>query len=199
MKEVSGSQESYGTVTKTDSNFDVQWRKEYRAGKSETSAGNVWSRIEAFGEGAMGAYVAAGYTGTSSAAGAVDAAISDLWIMGLGTDGEVAWERIIDHGNLDRAFAIDSTSDQGYVVGGSSWRDATGSRDFYIVKLDKKGKTLWERTHDGRDGSADSVFDVHQTGDGGYILVGESEDYGGEEVMGLLKLTGNGEIDGVQD
>ena len=56
-------------------------------------------------------------------------------------------------------------------VGGTSLLTATGSHG-YLVKTDSSGSMQWQETLSGNGDCA--AYDVQQTNDGGYIVVGST-------------------------
>lgn len=79
------------------------------------------------------------------------------------------------------------TSDGGYAVLGSTFSYGAGDYDFYLLRLDSLGDTLWSATYGGPE--TDQGCDIQQTADGGYILVGKTESVGaGEADVHLLKV-----------
>jgi hypothetical protein len=58
--------------------------------------------------------------------------------------------------------------------------------DFYLIKTDSSGDTLWTRTYGGDD--IDEGFSVQQTADGGYVIAGVTESFGaGDMDVYLIK------------
>ena len=104
--------------------------------------------------------------------------------------------------SASRAFAVDQTSDGGYIIVGDALvhSDDRSDSDILVIKLDAIGDIEWEREYGG---SADeSATSVVQTNDGGYILAGgsSSADISGVPNNGandgyLLKLDGSGNIE----
>lgn len=67
--------------------------------------------------------------------------------------------------------AVVKTADGGYVLGGYHWRYEDGEvDDFLLLKTDAKGRMQWSREYGGQ--GKDRAFDLVQTDDGGYLLVG---------------------------
>ena len=63
-----------------------------------------------------------------------------------------------------------------------------GERDFYLVKTNSQGDTLWTRTYGGSN--EDYAYSVQQTDDGGYILAGYTESFGAGGADFYLVKTG---------
>jgi hypothetical protein len=88
------------------------------------------------------------------------------------------------------ASSVQQTSDDGYIVAGSSWStdipgvDNHGCSDFYLVKLNTQGSIQWQRMFGG--GANDEYPLVRQTNDGGYVVTGEwLSDAGGLPIIKL--------------
>jgi hypothetical protein len=92
----------------------------------------------------------------------------------------IEWERNFGGSEKDFANLVEATSDGGYLVGGYSYSDASGSKssashglgDYWVVKLDANGNKQWDRSFGGT--SFDGINALQQTSDGGYILGGIS-------------------------
>jgi hypothetical protein len=62
------------------------------------------------------------------------------------------------------------TEDGGYILAGWTNSRGAGGYDFYLVKTDAGGDTMWTRTYGG---SGDEyAYSVRQTSDNGYVVVG---------------------------
>jgi hypothetical protein len=76
----------------------------------------------------------------------------------------------------DSSYAAEQTSDGGYVVAGFTDSYGAGSSDVLLQRYDGAGTLLWTRTAGGA--SPDYGWDVQQTGDGGYVVAGDTDSYG---------------------
>jgi hypothetical protein len=89
---------------------------------------------------------------------------------------DTLWTRIYGGASDERGHAVQQTSDGGYIIAGYTYSFGAGVMDFYLVKTDSLGDTLWTRTYGGPyDDIARSVW---QTLDGGYIVTGSTKSYG---------------------
>lgn len=77
----------------------------------------------------------------------------EAWMFKLDGSGNVLWQETFTG---PEAYAVQQTSDGGFIVGGSS-----------VFKTDNNGKVLWQRTYEGA-----TVYAVQQTSDGGFIIAG---------------------------
>ena len=82
----------------------------------------------------------------------------DYWVVKLDGSGNVIWNKTFGGGNNDLAAAVINTSDGGYLVGGSSISNKTGSKssisfgksyDYWVLKLDVNGNIQWDKTMGG--------------------------------------------------
>ena len=93
----------------------------------------------------------------------------------------------------DRGYAVQQTSDGGYVIVGSSTSYGAGGSDLWILKLDGSGEFSWSKTYGGQGN--DVGKDIVQTSDGGYIITGYTRSFssGGDMDLWLIKTDANGE------
>ncbi len=134
-----------------------------------------------------GGYVVAGWTWSF---GADD---SDFWILKLGADGTVQWEKTYGGNDDEAADLIYQTSDGGYVVTGYTASFGAGSIDVWVLKLDGNGDIQWQKTYGGDD--EDEAVGIQQTTDGGYVVAGETRSFGaGAWDVWILKLNEDGTV-----
>ena len=140
-----------------------------------------------------GGYILIGTTG--SFGGEVG---TDIWVVKLLSSGEIEWQKSYDGESsfdpctsCEGGTSIQETSDGGYL--------ATGIRGYsriWILKLDSSGEIQWQKDYDRASGAGTYVgqpFSFQQTEDGGYIVLGMSDQYGVNDFT-VLRLNGTGEI-----
>jgi hypothetical protein len=117
----------------------------------------------------------------------------------------IQWQKSLGGSLDDFATCIQQTADGGYIVGGYTMSpndgDVTGnhgSSDFWIVKLNATGDTIWKKSLGGS--GVDEAYSIQQTADGGYIVAGTSNSPDGD-VTGnnggdywIVKLNETGDI-----
>lgn len=107
----------------------------------------------------------------------------DQWVRSFGMPG----------GN--RAYAIQSTPDGGTVAFGFTRAFNGGRPDFILVKIDADGNEVFTHTYGGN--GSDEGRSLHQTADGGFIMVGPSDSFAdgrnGDDIL-LIKVGPNGEM-----
>lgn len=119
----------------------------------------------------------------------------DFWIVKTDSLGNEQWEK--DFGGLDddHLWALDLTSDGGYIFGGSSnsgvgatkTQPTVGSWDYWVIKTDANGNVMWDKDFGGTND--DQLTCIKQTLDGGYLLGGYSNSpSGGDKTQGQIGI-----------
>lgn len=132
----------------------------------------------------------------------------DYWIMKLDVNGNTLWTKCYGGSNDDIALQIQQTTDNGYIVLGYSnsndgdvhGNHSSGVFDYWILKLDENGDTLWSKCYGGSQ--EDFPYSIKQTIDNGYIVVGNTNSsdgdvsgfHGGFSDSWILRLDSNGDI-----
>ncbi len=129
-----------------------------------------------------------------------------LWILKTDNNGDTLWSKWYQWGTFsENGNCIRQTFDGGYIVatnmgllktddkGDSVWMQPWISKcveqttdsgyilatqhngDIWLIKTDWKGDTLWTKTYGGKKG--ETAYAVHQTKDGGYIIIGNTESF----------------------
>ena len=131
-------------------------------------------------------YVVAG-TGSFASAG------YDFWVLKLNSDGTVSWQKRYGGTGDDKAYSIQQTSDSGYVVAGTG-SFASTAYDFWVLKLNSDGTVAWQKAY-GR-AYYDNAYSIQQTGDGGYIVAGDTgaSGAGNYDDFWVLKLDSEGGV-----
>ncbi|HHT9155282.1 MAG TPA: hypothetical protein ACFYD5_05660, partial [Candidatus Tripitaka sp. YC43] len=135
-----------------------------------------------------GGYIVAGSTGSFGAGK------KDAWVLKLGPDGLVEWQKTYGGVRGEGAESIQQTSDGGFIVAGNTDSFGAGKEDFWVLKLRPDGLVEWQKTYGG-DG-ADWANSIQQTSDGGYIVAGYTGSFGaGEDDIWVLKLRADGAVE----
>jgi len=148
-------------LIKTDSNGDVLWTRTY-GGSSEDYGYSVQQTTD-------GGYIVTGTTVSFGAGG------WDFYLIKTDADGDTLWTRTYGCPESDYAHSVQQTTDGGYIMAGFSecFIPGMGDRDFWVVKTDANGDTLWTRNYAGKaPRDSEYPFSVQQTTDGGYIVAG---------------------------
>lgn len=100
----------------------------------------------------------------------------DLLLLRTDPDGDVIWSRVIGGDGLEQVNAAIETADGGFALAGATTTDALGARDALLLWIDAAGVGSWTRTFGGTQD--DTLRDLLQTDEGGYLLVGGAGSFG---------------------
>ncbi len=120
----------------------------------------------------------------------------------------IEWQVVLGGSQYDQGYDGVPTNDGGYAVVGLTQSDDgditnfLGVRDLWVVKLDALGGIEWQKTFGGS--SYDEGYEILQSPDSGYVVVGATESTDGDlssnTLQGdadvwLLKLNSSGDVE----
>jgi hypothetical protein len=122
----------------------------------------------------------------------------DMEIIKFSSSGSKVWEKHFGGTDYDRANAVITTKDGGYLMAGHTQSYADGGnpsphakKDAWIIKLSSSGSKQWQLIRGGSQG--DGLNSVVQTSDGGYIAAGFTASQGaGSYDFYVMKVNSNG-------
>lgn len=163
-------------IIKLDADGEEEWHKSI-GGSLEDGAYDIQQTPDR-------GYIIAGYT-RSAGDGSYD-----MFIVKTDSDGEEEWMSDFGGNNHDQALSIEQHRD-GYIAAGYT-KSFSESSDIYVVRLDLDGNEVWKKSY-GSSSTDEEARSIMKTSDGGYILVGKTNQYtyGAFDVY-LLKLDRNG-------
>lgn len=165
-------------LVKTDASGNLQWDQTFGGG-----ADDYGYSVQQTSD---GGYIIAGYT-FSFGSGS-----SDFYLIKTDSTGTEEWSQTYGGTSSDDGYSVQQTSDGGYILTGVTFLTATNDLDVLLVKTDSTGNEQWSHTFGGT--SDDRGWDVRQTNDGGFIIVGTTNSYGsgGDDVYLInTDATGN--------
>ncbi len=115
----------------------------------------------------------------------------DVYLVRTDSKGDTLWTKTIKGISHELARSIQHTDDSGFIIAGRATSSTGGGDEFYLIRTDSDGDTLWTKTYGG-DGR-DECFSVRRTSDGSFILSGwtDSFDMGMRDVY-LIRTDLNG-------
>ena len=113
-----------------------------------------------------GGYIVTGST-TSFGSGQ-----KDIYLVRLDANGKVAWQRSYGGPDADDGRDVCETADGGFVICGYTESFSAGEDDFYMIKTDESGDTLWTRTFGST--RSETGQSVCETEDGGLLFFGSA-------------------------
>ena len=83
------------------------------------------------------------------------------------------FQKSVGGSQFEYGYAMQKTSDGGYVVGATTGSFGVSNYAFYVIKYDANGNALWNKIYFDNSGTGnDPINDIFQTSDGGYIAGG---------------------------
>ena len=157
-------------AVKTDADGNSLWSLAYSNGKYD-AASCVINAVD-------GGYVICGTAAASSGHG-----MQDMLLLKIDSRGNTMWAKFYGGAQSDFGSRVVASNDGGYAMIGTTASFGAGNSDIYLVKTDAQGNSLWARTYGGR--GVDQGVAIINSGDGGYILGGNSESfsYGSSDLL----------------
>ncbi len=167
-----------GYLARTDSQGNLLWTQTYGGdGDNDLNCVAV----------APGGFFASGWTCPYGSS------VADVWLLRLSNQGDTVWTRTFGGPEEDNGGPVVTTSDGGCVIASQCFSFGHGACDVWLVKTDSLGDTEWTRTFGGSDW--DSPYNLRQTRDSGYIVVGSTMSFGsGANDVYLIKTDGRGMV-----
>ena len=116
---------------------------------------------------------------------------SSGWVVRLNAKADELWRHEFDAGDpkgTSGLTSIDEVPDGGFVVAGSTTVKSAGQYDGWLLRLDKDGKLVWQKTVGGAE--EDALFSVAALPDGGAVATGA---HGADGQGWVLRVDGKGD------
>lgn len=148
-----------------------------------TIGGNATDKLTRAITTADGGMVLCGYSNSPISGDKTQKALNDsydFWVLKLSKTGATQWAKTYAGSDRDLQPTIIQTADSGYLLGGSSISPISGDKtedainqsfDYWVLKLDKAGKILWNNTIGGIQ--LEKVTSLLET-KGGFYVCGSS-------------------------
>jgi hypothetical protein len=164
-------------LIKTDNKGDTIWTKKF-GGKAEDIGYSVQQTTD-------GGYIIAGRSSSFGNGGV------DVYLIKTDINGDSIWTKTYGGNGTNIGYSVQQTTDEGYIIVGSTSASVTSSSDVFLIKTDFNGDTLWTKIFGGE--KSDVGFSVRQTTDEGYIIAGSTSSFGyGSNDVYLIKTDYNG-------
>ena len=166
-------------LLKYDQNNTLQWQKTY-GGSDDDRGSDIVQTSD-------GGFAILGYSKSNDGHVTENNGFNDFWVSKLDASGTISWEKSFGFSGADRGISMIQTHDNGYLLTGVldvsasngegnsksflSKRHAGG--DYWVIKLSASGEKQWTKFFGGT--FTDTAYDVIQTEDNGYIIVGSSD------------------------
>lgn len=102
---------------------------------------------------------------------------SDVLVLKVDESGNERWHKVFGGPERDMGYGVTATPQGDILVVGEtqSFNSVDASYDFYLVKLDKEGKTIWQKIKGLSPHNYETAYDVMATPDGGFIVAGSAQ------------------------
>ncbi|MBV6420612.1 MAG: hypothetical protein DAHOPDDO_01869 [Ignavibacteriaceae bacterium] len=165
-------------MIKTDPSGNLIWQKTH-GGMSSDGAWYVAQTTD-------GGFILTGWT-LSYGPGA----LGNAWLVKTDSLGNQQWNKFFGGDDVDRGYAVQQTTDGGYILTGYTDSFGAGLYDMLLIKTDSLGNAVWTKTFGGT--GRDYGNSVQQTSDGGFIVLGYTLSFGaGGDDFYLVKTDANG-------
>lgn len=177
---VAGTTISFGAggsdiwVLKLDSQGNIIWQNSYGTSEYETAYSIALTK--------QGGCI---ITGT----GPGQSPTVDAIALRLDSKGNLLWSKSYGSSGSDTAYSIDSGGGTFTLIGQTDSVNNTAI-DFWAMKLNRRGKILWQRAYGGL--GVDSGLSIKRTRDGGYIFAGHTLSASTDWNISVVKLDSNG-------
>jgi hypothetical protein len=165
-------------LLKFDQNHNLQWQKTY-GGSGDDRGNEVIQTTD-------GGYAILGYSQSNDGDVSENFGFSDYWVSKLDASGNILWEKSLGYAGTDTGISIKETNDLGFLLTGVLDVTASGGNgnskntkinhaggDYWVIKLNMAGDKQWSKYYGGT--FTDTPYDVIETEDNGYIIVGSSD------------------------
>lgn len=164
-------------LVRVNNSGDTLWTRAIGDSAASESAGAILSLAD-------GSFLITGNIDVSLAG------LTDIYLTLISSSGDVLWTRVYEYLEIESATSICLLNDGNYLIGGSRLAGA-GTVDFYFVKVNTSGDTLWTRAYGGE--GYDLVYDLVPLADGGVVFTGLTTSFGEEGDLYLSKLNSSGD------
>lgn len=194
-----GRFESEYWIIRIDSEGNPLWDKIFKA--------NEYDDLQAAIPTTDGGFLLGGTSESSAGGDKSEARIggADYWLIKIDQNGNKEWDKTLGSEGYDSFSSMTQANDGSYLIGGNTIGSVGGDKsennkggsDFWIIKIDKNGNKLWDKTLGGSDD--DRLTSINSNG--GYLLGGysnssasadKSENSKGDFDYWIIKIDVNG-------
>jgi hypothetical protein len=149
-------------LIRTDENGDTIWTKTYGENFGEE---NILSVRQTSDNG----FIFTGFASTQTTFS------RDVWLVRTNENGDTLWTKTFGGTGPDLGNSVLQTSDNGFIVTGST-RVIGNNSDLFLIRTDENGDTLWTKIYNGQPSfnTVDEGRDIIELSDNGFIILGFS-------------------------
>ncbi len=162
-------------LIRLDANGDLIWDKTIGGNRLDAIRGDIIEMPD-------GGFFIAGVSESDASGDKTQANRGDwdFWVVRVNRQGDIMWDKTYGGDDKDVLQAVLPMADGGFLLGGSSESGISGDKDdflrglndFWIIRIDRNGRMLWQKTIGGN--WDEQIFDMAQAENGTIYLVGFS-------------------------
>ena len=165
-------------LLKFDATNNLQWQKNY-GGTSDDRGNDIIQTTD-------GGFAILGFSESNDLDVSENAGATDFWLSKLDATGNISWEKSLGFSGVDNGISLIQTNNNGYLLtgvldvsassglGNSKTTNAKhAGGDYWAIKLNASGEKEWTRFFGGS--FTDTPYDVIQSQDNGFIIIGSSD------------------------
>jgi len=182
---LSGSTSSYGVggdiwVFKLKQDGTLDWNRTFGGNNTESPTSLI--------ETSDNKYLVSGYIDSYDVGG------GDIWLLKVNVDGTLDWNKSFGGNNIESPTSLIETSDNKYLVSGSTTSYGAGNQDIWLLMINVDGTLDWNKTFGGNN--IDYPNSLINTSDNKFLVAGSTASYGsGNYNIWLLKINVDGSLD----
>lgn len=112
----------------------------------------------------------------------------DLWLLRVDRNGKLIWEHSFGGISYEIGNCISKTSDGGLIISGSIRSKGFGNDDIWVLKLNRYGHFVWEKTFGGFN--SEKGNSVIEAKNGDFLITGSTSSLGyGRKDINLLRVS----------
>lgn len=169
-------------VLKTDSLGNIEWDKTIGGSQINGDISNENDILKSVLQTPDGGFIISGDSNSEISSEKTDYCRGnyDYWILKLGNNGYIEWQKTFGGNLAENIATVISTTDGGILIAGSSLSGVSGDKteeciggsDIWLIKLNEDGNILWQKTIGGSE--SDSVNSLVENIDGSIVLAASS-------------------------
>ncbi|MBU1707670.1 hypothetical protein KKB28_07130, partial [bacterium] len=116
----------------------------------------------------------------------------DFWVVKTDNEGNLQWDKTYGGADWEQLSEMVETSDSCYVLAGCTQSYGSGERDYWILKINAQGDSLWSHAFGGSQ--QDWCYSICQSPNGGFLLAGYNASYDTLNAYGwIVRTDANGD------
>jgi hypothetical protein len=176
--------------------FYSNWSYDVFALKTDSSGNKIWQKAHGYKGYDYGNEIIQTNDGLFAITGFKNdtlTGIDHLYLLKLKSNGDTLWTKKYTGTTISDGSGIIQMPDSGFIISGSVSGIGNGASDVYLLRVDKNGAKLWEKTFGGA--GYDWGRKIIQTQDSGFAIIGLTNSFGqGDYDVYLIKTDINGNL-----